>query len=244
MPEDVQRHVITPTVRFDIKLETLKKKRDMDANEVKVTKRQTTVAGHYVQPRTAKAVGNPNNGSLPKAGEKVPFGAILDQLEHCDTSIVPNCLRALYDFPPDFPANPKNSYGIVECTPQAYLPSDLDMFFRKFSLSQVGDRPIFDSIDGGFLQTNMESSNYNGESDLDLEYAMSLVYPQKVTLYQAVTSSKVHLLTTSLMRSMEATAHMKVVMIQIKMPSTQILTDLALVCIRDLRTVEASLQPK
>jgi tripeptidyl-peptidase I len=30
----------------------------------------------------------------------------------------------------------------------------------------------------------MESFEFNGESDLDLEYAMSLVYPQQVTLYQ------------------------------------------------------------
>jgi tripeptidyl-peptidase-1 len=31
----------------------------------------------------------------------------------------------------------------------------------------------------------MMGFGYNGESDLDLEYAMALVYPQKVTLYQA-----------------------------------------------------------
>ena len=48
----------------------------------------------------------------------------------------------------------------------------------------MGDRPIFDSIDGGVLQTAVESFDYNGESDLDLEYAMTLVYPQNVTLYQ------------------------------------------------------------
>lgn len=72
----------------------------------------------------------------------------------------------------------------MEYTPQAYLPSDLDMFFRSFSPSQVGERPIFDSIDGGVLQTEVESFDYNGESDLDLEYAMTLVHPQQVTLYQ------------------------------------------------------------
>jgi tripeptidyl-peptidase-1 len=72
----------------------------------------------------------------------------------------------------------------VEYTPQAYLPADLDMFFRNYSPSQVGERPILKSIDGGFLQTETESFDLNGESDLDLEYGMSLVYPQKVTLYQ------------------------------------------------------------
>ena len=59
------------------------------------------------------------------------------------------------------------------------------MFFRNFSPSQVGQRPIFNSIDGGVLQTEYLSFDYNGESDLDLEYAMTLVSPQNVTLYQA-----------------------------------------------------------
>jgi hypothetical protein len=38
------------------------------------------------------------------------------------------------------------------------------MFFANFSPPQVGERPIFDSIDGGLLQTEVESFDYNGES--------------------------------------------------------------------------------
>lgn len=91
-------------------------------------------------------------------------------------------MRALYKFPPGATKNPKNSYGIVEYTPQAYVPSDLDLFFKNFSTKQVGDRPILDSIDGGVVQQDMMGFNYNGESNLDLEYAMTLVYPQKTTL--------------------------------------------------------------
>lgn len=72
----------------------------------------------------------------------------------------------------------------MEYTPQSYLPSDLDLFFANFPPPLVGQRPIFDSIDGGLLQTFNESFDYNGEYDLDLEYAMTFVYPQKVTLYQ------------------------------------------------------------
>lgn len=37
----------------------------------------------------------------------------------------------------------------VEYTPQAYIPSDLDLFFKNFSSSQVGERPEFVGIDGG-----------------------------------------------------------------------------------------------
>lgn len=45
--------------------------------------------------------------------------------------------------------------SLVEYTPQAYVPSDLDIFFGNFSPSQVGDRPILDGIDGGErLSTN------------------------------------------------------------------------------------------
>lgn len=77
-----------------------------------------------------------------------------------------------------------DSYGIVEYTPQAYLQSDLNMFFANYSPALVGHSPIFDSIDGGVDQTIDQSFDYNGESDLDLEYSMTLVYPQPVTLYQ------------------------------------------------------------
>jgi tripeptidyl-peptidase-1 len=58
------------------------------------------------------------------------------------------------------------------------------MFFANFSPSAAGSKPIFKSIDGGVAQTQNQSFGYNGESDLDLEYAMSLVYPQPVTLFQ------------------------------------------------------------
>ncbi|KAH7346722.1 peptidase S8/S53 domain-containing protein [Rhexocercosporidium sp. MPI-PUGE-AT-0058] len=186
VPEDIQRHVdfVTPTLHFDAKIDMRKKRRAMDPSDVAVARRQTTVAGHNVQPGIGHSIGSPGDKSLPKDGGRIPFGAILDQLKHCDTSIVPNCLRALYQFPPNIIANPKNSYGIVEYTPQAYLPGDLDKFFANFTPSAVGQRPLLDSIDGGYLQTDRQSFAYNGESDLDLEYAMSLVYPQKVTLYQ------------------------------------------------------------
>ncbi|KAI9871485.1 MAG: hypothetical protein M1830_002862, partial [Pleopsidium flavum] len=134
---------------------------------------------------TAVKVGSPVSGSLPKPGGTINIFSFFDSLKTCNTRITPNCLRALYLFPPGISANPKNSYGVVEYSPQAYLQGDLDLFFQNFSRPQVGQSPILDSIDGGFPQTNVRGFKYNGESDLDLEYAMSLVYPQKVTLYQA-----------------------------------------------------------
>jgi len=84
---------------------------------------------------------------------------------------------------PQVPGN--NSIAIVELTPNAYVASDLDMFFANFSSSQVGERPVLVSIDGGIVQTSTESLDDNVESDLDLQYAMALVGPkQNVTLLQ------------------------------------------------------------
>ncbi|KAK3940912.1 peptidase S8/S53 domain-containing protein [Diplogelasinospora grovesii] len=162
--------LIMPTLHFDAKV--VPGRDDLSKRDA-----QTVQAG------AAKNVGK-NSGFLPKQGAHLNPQSIISQLEHCDTQIVPNCLRALYTFPPGFTAHPGNSYGIVEYTPQAYVPADLDMFFANFSKKQVGQRPILASIDGGIVQQEAQSFGYNGESDLDIEYAMSLIYPQTVTLYQ------------------------------------------------------------
>lgn len=110
--EDVRDHIdfITPTVHFDAKIKNPRKKRSMNDNQIAVAKRQTAAAGHNVQPGIGHSIGSPGDASLPKDGGRVPFGTILSELENCDVSIVPDCLRALYEFPPYFPANPKSTY--------------------------------------------------------------------------------------------------------------------------------------
>ncbi len=74
--------------------------------------------------------------------------------------------------------------SIVEYTPQSFLQGDLDLFFANFSTNQVQRTPTTDLIDGATVQTTNQGFAFNGESDLDLEYAMTLVNPQPVTLYQ------------------------------------------------------------
>jgi len=64
------------------------------------------------------------------------------------------------------------------------LAGDLDLFFSNFSPSLVGVRPEVVLIDGAVVQTTNQSFDFNGESDLDLEYGMALVNPQKITLLQ------------------------------------------------------------
>ena len=68
-----------------------------------------------------------------------------------------------------------SSYGIVEYTPQAYLQSDLNIFYTNLAREiPSGTAPTVDLIDGAIVQTTSQSFNDNGESDLDLEYAIAL----------------------------------------------------------------------
>lgn len=182
VPEHVKQHIdfITPTVHFDAKLSPPK-----DDHNPKVKRGNPTAAtGTKVSPGVAKSIGAPGSASLPKEGALVNIFGFGSDLSKCNRFITPDCLRALYLIPPVFTSNPKNSFGIVEYTPQAYLQSDLNLFFANFSKNQVQKTPIFDSIDGGVDQTQQQGFEYNGESDLDLEYGMALVNPIKVTLYQ------------------------------------------------------------
>ena len=165
--------IIMPTVHFDVKLvpgrpgsgDFLRKRLNFKRDD-------------------GSATIPTNNGSLPKPGKEISAAAIITDLSQCDTQIIPDCLRALYNFTQGSLASSSNSYGIVEYTPQAYRPADLDLFFRNFSRSLVGKRPTLAAVDGGVVQQNNQGFNYNGESDLDLEYAMALIAPQKITLYQ------------------------------------------------------------
>lgn len=163
LPEHVSKHVelVTPTLHFDAKLRR--------RNEPSVN---------------ARTIGQPGQStSYPKTTGMI--SELLTELEDCDELITPICLRALYDFVYEPLVPNKNTIGIVEYTPQAYVPTDLDMFFGNFSSEQVGERPTLVSIDGGFIQSNQTGFDYNGESNLDLEYSMSLVGPkQPITLYQ------------------------------------------------------------
>lgn len=94
----------------------------------------------------------------------------------------------------------------MEYTPNAYLQSDVQMFAQNYSTDLIGKEPYLVSIDGGkalfsergtcrrqsniylfvgYAQTTDQGFDYNAESDLDLQYGMSLVTgEQTITLYQ------------------------------------------------------------
>ncbi|CAN8105281.1 unnamed protein product [Discula destructiva] len=154
---------IMPTVHFDARVrpsqeELLRKKRDLPSLFANTT------------------------ASLPKPGKEIDINAIDLELTGCDAQITPDCLRALYNLTTG--TYNLSSYGIVEYGFQSYLPDDLDLFFANFSSEQTGERPLLASVDGGAPQSLIQTFSFNGESDLDLQYAMSLSYPQQITLFQ------------------------------------------------------------
>lgn len=161
VPDHVQSHIdlIIPTVHF--------------------SSRPTTMAHR----KRYGGVGSPDVKNGPFRSDQA-ITLEKSDLQNCDKYITLDCLRVLYGIKYKPRATRRNSFGIVEFTPQSYIPSDLDLFFKNFVPNLVGSRPKLESIDGGMLQFNMTGFDYNGESNLDLEYAMGLVNPQKVTLLQ------------------------------------------------------------
>ncbi|KIJ65943.1 hypothetical protein HYDPIDRAFT_166913 [Hydnomerulius pinastri MD-312] len=160
LPEHLAPHIdfVTPSVHFDAKL----------------SKRGDTAF---------RPIGKPGSGNGPKTTGTVTNW--IDQLEDCDNHITPICLRALYGLIYEPLSADKNSYGIVEYTPQTYIQSDLDLFAKNFSTGLEGVSPKMVSVDGGVLVTDNQGFDTNGEANLDLEYGMTLVTSkQNVTLYQ------------------------------------------------------------
>ena len=132
IPEHLKPHVdfITPTVHFDAKVPQGQGKRAPIPNAVEKRATSTAAEGHAVSSEAAiKELTSPFSGSLPKKGADLGLlQNIITELENCDTYIVPDCLRALYLFPPGLSANPQNSYGIVEYTRKQFLQISRDSF--------------------------------------------------------------------------------------------------------------------
>jgi hypothetical protein len=91
-------------------------------------------------------------------------------------------VTALYNIPKASLAQEGNEMGIFELG-DMYDQEDLDIFFTTFASNiPNGTHPTLDSIDGGMAPVT--SNEAGGESILDFELAFSLVYPQKINLFQ------------------------------------------------------------
>lgn len=202
VPSGVSAHVdfVTPGVAFDGRVgggggrKQVRQERDLPeplkalnrrAEEVKRRRRDGMGAGIGMGVGDTKPVGkmgSPEDASNPKQGADVKNA--LMTLANCDTMITTACLQALYNFPPGSKSATNNTLGVVEYTPQAFLQTDLNMWFDQFSPNQANKVPIVDLIDGAVVQQTNQSFAFNGESALDLEFAMALINPQQVTVFQ------------------------------------------------------------
>jgi tripeptidyl-peptidase-1 len=170
LPSDVRKHVdfVLPSVHFDSRISPRSERRD----------RLETREADRVR------IGDPQSGWLSKAVHWIDKSDLHHELAGCDLQTTPACLQALYGIPVNEEAVEGNSFGVAEFTPQAYVPTDLDIFFSNVSDKLVGERPILKIIQGAIVQQQNKSCGFNCEANLDLQYAMTLVYPQQVTLYQ------------------------------------------------------------
>ncbi|KAK6839735.1 hypothetical protein PG995_007006 [Apiospora arundinis] len=186
VPNHLAEHIdiITPTVHFDqhIGHERLNNRVSLDNGQVnELKKKKRSLDSGNRRPSTG-IQGSGLDGWSPKQGDFV-VNAMMT-LDDCDKMLTIDCIRALYKIPKGDLSAKNNSLGIVEYTPQAFLQPDLDMFFDQFEPKLKGKGPDVDLIDNAVVQTQNQSFQFNGESALDLQYAMGLVFPQQAKVFQ------------------------------------------------------------
>jgi len=179
VPEIISKHIdfITPTIHFDSPVSINTSKKNVKRAEPGDTDGMSAgpVIGKTVPPppkHTGSTNSNVTNSNVAT--------------KQCGPYVTPACLRALYNIP----KGTKNlsSMGIVEYYPQAYLQTDLNMFQASGWVDTnmpIGTKPLVQNVNGGsILPLNQLTGQYLAEGDLDLQYAMDLVWPQQVTLFQ------------------------------------------------------------
>lgn len=182
IPHEISQHVdlIMPTLHFDTKIVTDPAKPRTKRDRPQTRDLGLGALGSLKLPKSLLH-GLPTDPWLPKKGPIVKGpGAQPDaqkpqssSLGNCDSQITPDCLRALYNITNG--TLQKSSYGIVEYTLQAYVQADLNLFYQDLAKEiPKNTAPILQSIDGGVVQSTNKGFDYNGESDLDVQYAMAL----------------------------------------------------------------------
>ncbi|KAK0775378.1 hypothetical protein LTR91_024716 [Friedmanniomyces endolithicus] len=105
-------------------------------------------------------------------------------LQNCGLNITPPCIRALYGIPEAHLNDSVNDLGFYEAG-DYYAQSDLNAFFSQFAPNiPNGTAPIPAFIDGAQAPVAADDPTNTGESDVDLDMAFSLIYPQSIVLYQ------------------------------------------------------------
>ena len=104
--------------------------------------------------------------------------------KNCGVTVTPDCIRAMYSVPVATRKTAGHSMGIYEQR-DTYAQGDLNLFYAAYSTKiPKGTGPIKNLIDGAVAPVAQNSPLNGGESDVDINLALSLIYPQSVTLYQ------------------------------------------------------------
>ncbi|KAI3109328.1 hypothetical protein CBS147333_5650 [Penicillium roqueforti] len=167
VPEHIQAHIdyITPGVKLSpIVKKTTKEKR----------------ASHLVHSKgTPVGIDDSINTVIPEKAKSLPA-----DLQTCGTNMTPACIKALYKIPNATKAKKGNSLGLYE-QGDYFAKSDIDMYYKAYApWIPQGTYPIPALIDGANFSVPDYSPLNTGESDIDIDMAYALIYPQSVTLYQ------------------------------------------------------------
>ncbi|CAK7264271.1 hypothetical protein SEPCBS119000_000903 [Sporothrix epigloea] len=172
VPHQVREHIdyVTPGIRL---------RRDL-GNDRRLQHRQQVEDEDRRRSLHARYMGKVDLGSYsPDLVMSFPP----TNLTNCDRFVTPECIRHLYGIPLGSTAYPGNEMGIFETFSLYYSKEDLNLFFEKFApFVPNGTCPIPRLIDGAIGDT---AQPYAGsESNLDLQSAIPLIYPQDTVLFQ------------------------------------------------------------
>lgn len=102
---------------------------------------------------------------------------------NCDSSVTPQCIKALYNIPAPTSSLKGNQLGMFESDSELYLQSDLNTFYKKYATNiPKGTGPKVDLIDWG--NDSPDASQAQGEAALDFDVSYPVIYPQTIELYQ------------------------------------------------------------
>ncbi|KAH8703187.1 putative protease S8 tripeptidyl peptidase I [Talaromyces proteolyticus] len=170
LPEHIAPHV--DYIRPGIKMTQVVKRNVKRAHKKNTRSSHARTALHKTM-----EVNPPENWSAP---EGVP-----QDLAGCGFNMTAPCIRALYDIPlPANKPNPQNVLGLYE-QGDYFAKSDLDLYWKHINPEiPQGTYPTPHLIDGANYSVPANSSLNGGESNIDIEMTISLIYPQETVLYQ------------------------------------------------------------
>ncbi|EHK50837.1 hypothetical protein TRIATDRAFT_145909 [Trichoderma atroviride IMI 206040] len=134
-----------------------------------------------VEKRESKSIRRPSRKMPANIAQLLAANPVVTS--SCGTAITPQCIKSMYNITAGTSAISSNALGIFE-TEDTYAQQDLTSFWKAFATnipSSTG--PKVDAIDGATAPTSV--GNAGGESDLDFEIAIPIIYPQTTVLFQA-----------------------------------------------------------